>query len=120
MGEADLSALDEMLNRIQSLGLSDSQTSVYDHIEGEFKGTKKFNPPSTHIVATVEELTNVPDHASEKPITSDTVSDDLPHGVTPDTVDTRKQVVTPTHDVCMIDTPRDDDDPDNNDYYPKI
>lgn len=66
MGGAKLSDLNEMLNRIQILSLSNDQTSVYDQIRCKAENSEKFVPPTTHEVAAIEDLADLPNQTLEK------------------------------------------------------
>ena len=55
------SHLNEMLDRIRSLSISDSQTSVYDKIMLGADDREIYVLPTTHLVAMVDNLTDVLD-----------------------------------------------------------
>ena len=68
MDPADLSHLNEILDRIQNLAIS---SSVCDQIRCKADDRKIYVPPTTHLVATVEDLTDVLDYISEEAIDMD-------------------------------------------------
>ena len=57
MNPEELSHMNEMLDRIQSLSISDGKTSVYDKIRLKTDNQEIYVPPTTHLVATVDDLT---------------------------------------------------------------
>lgn len=52
--------LDEMLDRIQKLAISDDQPSIYERIWESPGKVGNFGPPSTHLVTNIEDLTAAP------------------------------------------------------------
>jgi hypothetical protein len=62
----DLSQINEILDRIQDLAIS---SSVYDKIGLKADVREIYVPPTTHLVATVDDLTDVLDYSSEEPAT---------------------------------------------------
>ena len=108
MDEADKEVLNEMLDRIQSLAISDGRTSVYDQIWEKSGEVGIFNPPSTHLISTVEDLTDVLAYASEEATDMD---EDV--GEMSDTTSSRAithtgtWAATSTYDVYTVDTPKD-------------
>nr|XP_040251787.1 inactive LRR receptor-like serine/threonine-protein kinase BIR2 [Aegilops tauschii subsp. strangulata] len=72
---------------------------------------EKFVPSATHEVAIVEDLTDIPDHASEKHTNSEEIVIDPSQDVLPITVEeTESRAVPSTQDVCMLDNTRDEED----------
>ena len=64
-------------------------------------------PPTTHFIATVEDLTDMLDYASEE---IDGMDDDAGDKQSQDPPFTRRWTATSTYDVYMVDTPKEDDD----------
>ena len=62
MNPEELSQLHEMLDYIQSLSISDGQTSVYDKIGLKADDQEIYVPPTTHLVAMINDLTDVLDY----------------------------------------------------------
>ena len=54
MDESEKALLNEMLDRLQELAISDDRNSVYDQIWEKPGEVGIFNPPTTHLVANVE------------------------------------------------------------------
>ena len=110
MGKADLMLLNEMLDRIQNLGISDDQTSVYDRIGDKSRGAGIFVPPATHLVATIEDLTDILDNASDEAVDIYEDANDMSYTASPlATSNTGKWAATSTYDVYMVDTPKGDE-----------
>ena len=63
MNPEELSHLNEILDRIQSLSISNS--SVYDKIGLKADDQGIYIPPTTHLVATVDDLTDMLDYDEE-------------------------------------------------------
>ena len=92
-----------MLDRIQRMSFSDNKTSVYDQIR--LKADDRAIPPTTHLVATVHELTNVLDYSEATNMDEDA---DGPTENTSPLVNTGRWTATSTYDVYMVDTPKED------------
>ena len=108
MGEADKELLNEMLDRIHSLAISDGRTSVYDQICEKSGVAGIFNPASTHLVATIEDLTDVLDYASEEAADMDEDVGAMSETTSPTAAThTGTWAATSTYDVYMVDTPKD-------------
>ena len=108
MGKADKELLSEMLDRIQSLAISDDRTSVYDQIWEKSGEAGIFSPPSTHLVATVEDLTDVLAYASEEATDMDEDVGETSETTPPPAIThTGTWAATSTYDVYMVDTPKD-------------
>lgn len=88
MGEADITLLNEMLDRIQDLTISYDHASIYDQIWEKVGEFGIFGPPSTHLVATVEDLNDVLASTFEEAVTG-------------------AWSATSTYDVYMVDTLKD-------------
>jgi hypothetical protein len=108
MGEAEKVILNEMLDRIQSLAISDDWTLVYVQIWEKSGEAGIFNPPSTHLIATVEDLTDVLAYASKEATDMDEDVGEMLDTTSPPAVNhTGKWAATSTYDVNMVDTPKD-------------
>ena len=109
MDPTDLSLLNEMLDRIQNLGISDGQSSVYDQIGLKADDREIYVPPTTHLVATVEDLTDVLNYASEEATDMDEDVDGASGVASPMAIShTGNWAATSTYDVYMVDTPKED------------
>ena len=62
----ELSTLDEALDRISSMKITDDPTPIHTQIGLEAGQEEFFVPPTTHFVATIEDLTDMLDYASEE------------------------------------------------------
>ena len=92
-----------MLDRIQSLSISDGRTSVYDRIGLKADDREIYVPPTTHLVATIDDLADVLDNDEATDMDEDV---DGPTENTPPLINTGKWTTTSTYDVYMVDTPR--------------
>jgi hypothetical protein len=104
-----LSFLSEMLDRIQKMNITDGMSSDLEQV-GHGANRREFCvPPTTHLVATVEDLTDMLDYASEDYMDEDI---DVPPLMAPSlaTSSTGKWTATSTYDVYMVDTPIKDGD----------
>ena len=107
LGKGDQALLNEMLDRIQSLAISDDHDSAYDQIWEKPKGAGIFSPPTTHLVATVEDLTDVLASASEEATDMDEDIGETSDTASPPAVkNTGRWTATSTYDVYMVDTPK--------------
>ena len=103
MDPEELSHLNEMLDHIQSLSISNSQTSVYDKIGLKADDREIYVPPTTHLVATVDDLTDVLDYDEATDMDEDV---DSPTETTMPLVNTGRWSATSTYDVYIVDTPK--------------
>jgi hypothetical protein len=103
MDPEELSKLDEMLDRIRSMSISDGKTSVYNQIRLKADNREIYTPPTTHLVATIDDLTDVLDYG--KPSDMEEDADD-PIETTLPSVSAGKWTATSTYDVYMVDTPK--------------
>src|SRR4051812_30767551 len=69
-------------------------------------------PPTTHLVATVEDLTDMVDYVFED---IDDMDDDAGADLGQNTPITGRWTTTSTYDVYMVDTPKKDNDDDRQD-----
>jgi hypothetical protein len=58
----ELSHLNEMLDRIRSLSISGGKTSIYDQIRLKADDREIYFPPTTNLVTTIDDLTDVLDY----------------------------------------------------------
>ena len=56
MNSEELSHLNEMLDRIESMSISNGKTSVYDQTGLKADDQEIYVPPTTHLVITVDDL----------------------------------------------------------------
>ena len=104
-----LSLLDEPLDLMQSLTVTEALPPNYTQL-GLGAESGEFYAPPTHLIATVEDLTDMLDYASED---IDGMNDDAnaePSQVPPVT---GRWTTTSTYDVYMVDTPDKRNDEDN-------
>jgi hypothetical protein len=101
MDPEELSKLDEMLDRIRSMSISDGKTSVYNQIGLKADDREIYAPPTTHLVATVDDLTDVLDYGEPSDMEKDA---DIDTTLPP--VNTGRWTATSTYDVYMVDTPK--------------
>lgn len=59
-----LSMLNEMLDQIQSLKIADGPNPTYTRTGPDADYEDFYDPPTTHLVATVEDLTGILDYSS--------------------------------------------------------
>jgi hypothetical protein len=108
---ADLSFLNGMLDRIQKINIVDGPSSDQEQVGHEANCREFRVPPTAHLVATVEDLTDMLDYASDE---DDYMDEDLdvPPITTPSlaTSNTGKWTATSSYDVYMVDTPAKDGD----------
>ena len=105
------SPLGNMLNSLKSLSLSGDGWPNYVRLEWE-EGDKGIRcPPTTHFIATVDDLTDMLDFDSEDIDGMDDdageASESLGHGT-----------ATLSHDIYMVDTPKKDDGDNPEDKTP--
>jgi hypothetical protein len=103
MNPDELSHLNEMLDRIQSMSISDGKTSVYNQIGLKADDREIYIPPTTHLVATIDDLTDVLDYGEPSDMEEDA---DDPIETTLPSVSAGKWTATSTYDVYMVDTPK--------------
>ncbi|KAE8786145.1 hypothetical protein D1007_40048 [Hordeum vulgare] len=100
--------LKETLDLIHSLKKADCLSPTYTRIVSDANYEDFADPRYTHLVATVEYLTDVLDYATEEVEDMDDEAND------PAATNTGRWTATSTYDVYMVDTP------DNNcDHIPK-
>ena len=92
----------DMLNSLKSLSLSGDYGPNYVRPEWEAGDEGIRCPPTTHFIATIEDLTDVHDFSSED---IDGMDDDV--GEAPESLG--RGTTTLSHDIYMVDTPNKDD-----------
>jgi hypothetical protein len=103
MNPKELSHLNEMLDQIQSLSILDGKTWVYDKIELKANDREIYIPPTTHLVTTIDDLTDVLDYDVVTDMDEDV--DGLAETTLPQT-NTGKWTTTSTYNVYMVNTPK--------------
>lgn len=97
--------LDEMLDWFQKLATLDDPISVYDRISESLGKVDFFDPPTTHIVANVEDLTDdmegTVDETEDMDEEIGESADNPPTATTP----SGNWMATSTYDIYMVDTP---------------
>ena len=98
-----------MLNSLSSLSLSGDSGPNYVQPEWEAGDEGIRRPPTTHFIATIEELTDVLDSEDIDDMDDDAgeAPESLEHGTT-----------TLSHDIYMVDTPNKDDSDNPEDKTP--
>jgi hypothetical protein len=108
MDPAYLSTINEVLDRIQIMSITDGSSSIYEQIGFEANHGEFCVPPTTHLVATIEDLTDMLDYASEEADDMDEDIDVMSYSDTAlPTPTTGKWTTTSTYDVYMVDTAKD-------------
>src|SRR5215216_2605784 len=101
-----LSLLNEALDLMQSLAITEISPLNYAQLKLGAEMREFYVPPTTHLVATIEDLIDMLDYASED---IDGMDDDVEveQGQNPPL--TGRWTTTSTYDVYMVDTPKEDD-----------
>ena len=95
------SPLGDVLNSLKSLSLSGDSWPNYVRLEWEVDDEGLCCPPTTHFIATVEELINMLDYDSED---IDGMDDDAGEEQEPPV--TGRWTATPSYDIYMVDMPK--------------
>ena len=90
-----------ILNSLKSISLSGEPWPVYGQQGWDTDGEEIQNPPTTHFVATVDDLTDILDFGSED---IDGMDDDIGDEHEPTPVGRWK--ATLSYDIYMVDTPK--------------
>ena len=106
------SLLNEALDLIPSLAISEESLQNYAQPGLWTESGEFYVPPTTHFIATVEDLTDMLDHASEDIYGMD---DDAGDEQGQDPPFTGRWTATSTYDVYMVDTPKEDNNDDKKD-----
>ena len=93
-----------MLNSLKSLSLSGDSWSNYVRLEWDADDKEIRCPPTTHLVATVDDLTDMLDFDSED---IDGMDDDA--GDKQEPPPTGRWTTTSSYDIYMVDTPKESD-----------
>ena len=102
--------LGDVLNSLRSLSLSGGPWPNYVRLKGE-EGDKEIRyPPTTHFIATVEDLTDTLDYDSED---IDGMDDDAEEEQEP--LPTGRWTTTSSYDIYMVDTPKENNDEERQD-----
>ena len=104
MDEGDKALLNEMLDRIQKLAILDDQNSIYDWIWEKLGEVGISDPPTTHLVANVEDLTDVLASASKEATDMDDDIGESSDNTPPTAKHTGRWTATSTYDVYVVDT----------------
>ena len=100
----------DILNSLRSLSLSRESWPNYVRQDWDADDEEIRRPPTTHLVATVDDLTDTPDSDSED---IDGMDDDA--GVEEEPLPTGHWTPTSSHDVYMVDTPKENNDEEQKD-----
>ena len=90
-----------MLDSLKSLSLSGDPRPNYVRLEWDADGKEIRYPPTTHLIATVDDLTDVLDFDSED---IDGMDDDA--GESQEPLLTGQWTATSSYDIYMVDTPK--------------
>ena len=93
-----------MLNSLKSLSLSGDSWPNYVRPEWDTDGKEILYPPTTHLIATVDDLTDMLDFGSE-----DIVGMDDDAGDEQEPPPTGRWTATSSYDIYMVDTPKESD-----------
>jgi len=104
------SLLVETLGLMQSLAITGALPPSCMQLGLGAESGEFYTPPTTHLIATVQDLTNMLDYASEDINGMDDDADSQPNQVPPIM---GYWTATSTYDVYMVDTPDKKDDEDN-------
>ena len=92
-----------MLNSLKSLSLSGDSWPNYVRLEWEAEDEELRYPPTTHLIATIDDLTNMLDFESKD---IDSMGDDA--GEEQEPPPTGRWTATSSYDIYMVDTPKED------------
>ena len=95
----------DVLNSLRSLSLLGDPWPNYVRLEWDADDEEIRSPPTTHLVATVDDLTDMLDFDSED---IDSMDDDA--GEEQEPVPTGRWIATSPHDIYMVDTPKENND----------
>ena len=94
-----------MLNSLRSISLSGDPWPNYVRLERDADDEEIRCPPTTHLVATVDDLTDMLNFGSED---IDGMDDDA--GEEHEPLPTGRWTTTSSHDIYMVDTPKENND----------
>ena len=95
------SPLGDVLNSLRSLSLSGDSWPNYVRLEWEADDEEIRSPPTTHLIATVDDLTDMLDFDSE-----DIDGMDNDAGEEQEPLRTRRWTATSSYDIYMVETPK--------------
>ena len=98
------SSLGDVLNSLRSLSLSGGPWPNYVRLEWEADDEEIHSPPTTHLIAIVDDLTDMLDFGSED---IDGMDDDA--GEEQEPPPTGRWTATSSYDIYMVDTPKESD-----------
>ena len=90
-----------MLNSLKSLSLSEDSWPNYVRLEWDADDDEHRSPPTTHFIATFDDLTDTLDFDSED---IDNMDDDA--GEEQEPLPTGRWTTTSSYDIYMVDTPK--------------
>ena len=99
--------LNEVLDLMRSLAIAEESLPNYAQPGLGAESGEFHVPPTTHFIATVKDLTDMLDYASED---IDDLDDDVGDEQGQDPPITRRWMATSSYDVYMVDTHKEDDD----------
>ena len=100
----------DALNSLKSLSLLGEPWPNYIRLEWDADDEEIRDPPTTHLVATVDDLTDMLDFDSED---IDGMDDDA--GEEQEPSPTGRWTTASSHDIYMVDTPKDNNDEERKD-----
>ena len=101
-----------MVDLIQSFAITEVSPPNHTQLELGAESREFYVPPTTHLIATVEDLTDMLDYASED---INGMDDDVEAKPGQNLPITGRWTTTSTYDVYMMDTPEKKDDDDTQD-----
>ena len=93
----------DVLNSLRSLSLSEDSWPNYVRLEEDSDDEENLRPPTTHLIATVDDITDMLDFDSD-----DTDSMDVGAGDDLEPPPTGRWTATSSYDIYMVDTPKED------------
>ena len=99
------SPLGDLLDSLKSLSLSGDPWPNYVRLEWEADDKEIHSPPTTHLIATVDDLIDISDLDSED---IDGMDDDA--GDEEEPLPTGHWTATSSYDIYMVDTPKENND----------
>ena len=104
------SPLGDVLNSMRSLSLSGDPWPNYVRLEWDADDEEIRSPPTTHLIATVDDLTDMLDFDSKN---IDGMDDDA--GEEQEPPPTGRWTATSSHTIYMVDTPKENNDEERKD-----
>ena len=106
------SPLGDVLNSLKALSLSGDSQPNYIQFGLEADGREFRFPPTTHFIATIEDLTNMLDYGSED---IDGMDDAAEEEQAQNPPFTRRWTTTSSYDVYMVDAPKENNSDNEKD-----